>query len=85
MHLQKPTTFVKDGVKRVAYFTVEAKEFKALGFVEQSEAAKKEPAKAQPKAQKKTEAKTRKTSSAAEKIATKAASYFQSSEVKADD
>lgn len=84
MHLEKPTVFVKGEEKRTAYFTVEAKEFRALGYVEESEAAAKKVTKAQPKPAKKSEPKHRKTS-VAEKVATKAASYFQPSEVKSDE
>jgi hypothetical protein len=46
MHLPKlPTIFVKDGIERKAYFTVEARELKAAGWVEKGEEVKKAPEK----------------------------------------
>lgn len=51
MHLNNPTVFVKNGVKRTAYFTVEAREFQSLGWTEESEAKEVKPAKAQEKSQ----------------------------------
>ena len=46
-HLKKlPTYFVKDGVRRAAYYTIQARELQAKGFVEEGvkpEAAKKAP------------------------------------------
>jgi hypothetical protein len=51
MHLNNPTVFVKNGIKRTAYFTVEAREFQALGWAEESEAEEAKPVKAQEKSQ----------------------------------
>lgn len=42
MHLPNlPTIFVKDGVERKAYFTVEARELTAAGWVEKGKEVKK--------------------------------------------
>lgn len=48
MHLDKPTVFVKDGFKRTAYFTVEAREFRLLGWEEESKVQEKKAAKPKP-------------------------------------
>ena len=40
MHLRKlPTWFVKDGKRRAAYYTVQARELRAKGYVEEGEKA----------------------------------------------
>jgi hypothetical protein len=43
-HLEKlPTYFIKDGVRRAAYYTIQASELKDAGFVEESSVAKPAP------------------------------------------
>ena len=43
-HLKKlPTYFVKDGVRRAAYYTIQAREFRAAGFVEEGAPAESAP------------------------------------------
>jgi hypothetical protein len=43
-HLKKlPTYFVKDGVRRAAYYTIQAREFRAAGFVEEGAPAEAAP------------------------------------------
>lgn len=37
---KRPTWFVKDGVRRAAYYTVQATELREAGFVEEGEPAK---------------------------------------------
>ncbi len=40
MHLKKlPTYFVKDGVRRAAYYTIQARRFREAGYVEEGEKA----------------------------------------------
>lgn len=61
MHLSKlPTTFVKDGVERSAYHTVEAKELIALGWSEKGEEKAKRVAKPKAEAPKREEMKEEK-------------------------
>ena len=43
-HLKKlPTYFVKDGVRLAAYYTIQAREFRAAGFVEEGAPAEAAP------------------------------------------
>jgi hypothetical protein len=51
MHLNNPLVFVKNGSKRTAYFTVEAREFRLAGWVEESEEKEAKPAKIEEKSQ----------------------------------
>ena len=61
MHLSKlPTTFVKDGVERLAYHTIEAKELIAFGWVEKGKEKAKRVAKPKAEAPKKEEEKKEK-------------------------
>ena len=50
MHLRKlPTWFVKEGERRAAYYTIQARELRAAGFVEEGEkAVAKQPIERQP-------------------------------------
>lgn len=67
MHLSNlPTIFVKDGIERKAYFTVQARELLADGWTEKGEAKEVEPAVAEP-----TNLITEKPKVAAKKVATK--------------
>jgi len=49
-HLKKlPTYFVKDGVRKAAYYTIQARELMAKGFIQEGETKAKKPEAHEPK------------------------------------